>query len=302
MISSSRKRLRDLFRDRMHGGQADACGAGGFAAEVVARLVARDQVTARVVLREAILARLCAVATSPDADPVGQLRPHLQRARVGATLFADAYIPEAARRLGEEWEADRLSFAEVTMAVVRLQSILRELGAGCAADVAMTAGFGARPLGGSAPAWGSGGAVSAGTGAQVANILMILPPGEQHSLGVLVLMGQMRRMGVSVCLRIAPSEDDLRTTVDNHSFDGAMVSISGEAVIGASARLVRVIADRTAGRLGVVVGGALVPGLPDLATRIGVCAATNDLSAALRALGVNDGVSRDGVARVPVRA
>ena len=151
-------------------------GAGGvtqFAAEVVARLIQRDMAE-EAGLREPLVERFIAAVCSTDPEAFEILKPELRRARVSATAVADLYIPEVARRLGAAWEADCLSFAAVTMGVARLQAILREIGACWSAD--------------------RGGVVDGPM------VLLVLPQGEQHTLGAMVLAGRLRRMGISVAM------------------------------------------------------------------------------------------------------
>ncbi len=165
------------FSSRTSGGVAQ------FAFEVVARLVAGD-VTTTGTLREDLIERFSWAIIDPEFGRFDAMKPDLRRARISPTLFADRYVPEIARRLGKGWEDDTMSFAQVTMGASRLQAILREIGADWAADQ---------------------GALASMTHAERSTILMIVPPGEQHTLGVFVLIGQLRRRGVSVCLRIGPT-------------------------------------------------------------------------------------------------
>jgi len=242
------------------------------AQEVAARLVAREAGAAMPVLREVLVRRLCDAAMSPESGAFDALKSEMRRARISAPTLAEGYIPEAARRFGLDWDSDRTSFAGVTMAMTRLQSLLRHIEAGWTAEDGRT-GVGAGALTGRA-----GGRRS---------ILVILPDGEQHSLGALVVAGQLRRMGVSVCLRVAPTEADLKGLLVARAFDGAMLSLAASARIAAAARIVRQLGDLTDGRLFVAVGGSLATERDDLAAQTGARIASNDLTDALQALGLD---------------
>lgn len=241
--------------------QAD-CAAGGvtrFAAEVVARLVSRDS-GVRFALQPKLLDRLTEAVETGGAEGFEALKPELKRARISAAMLADGYIPEIARRMGQAWEDDRLTFAEVTMALARLQAILREIGSGWAADA------------------------SGLVGAQAA-VLLIVPEGEQHTLGALVMTGQLRRQGVSVCLRIGPKESDLRAMFARRQFDGAMLSLASEDRLEACKQLVQLLRDLSRNRIRIALGGNVVNhDAGALARRTGVDVVTNDLEAALSAL------------------
>lgn len=238
-------------------------GAGGgvsqFAAEVVARLVARDN-PVDLNLNEALVDRFMAAVAGRDASAFEALKPELKRARISPALLADVYIPEVARRLGEAWEADCVTFADVTMGVARLQAILREIGNAWAADA-------------TGPTDGP-------------TLLIVLPSGEQHTLGAMVLAGRLRRSGISVCLRIAPNSADLAHLAAQRRFDGALISIACQDKLDVCSKLVKTLKEATGGALRVAVGGAILDLGEDVLKSTGADAATNDIDLALRIIGV----------------
>ena len=234
-------------------------GVSQFAEEVVARLVARDA-GGGVVLREGLVTRLTDAVRSSDAAAFDALKPELKRARISAATLADVYIPAVARRLGEAWQDDSASFAEVTMGVAKLQAILREIGAG----------------------WAANNSASDST----ATLLFILPSGEQHTLGAMIASGWLRRRGISVCLRIAPSLSDLESLLAVRHFDGAMVSIACEDKLAVCEKLVKKLRDITQGRMRVAVGGAVMERGEDVLAGTGADIVTNDLAVALVAFGL----------------
>lgn len=240
-------------------------GVAQFAFEVVARLVAGDVTTAGT-LREDLIERFSWAVIDPEFGRFDAMKPDLRRARISPTLFADRYVPEIARRLGRGWEDDTMSFAQVTMGASRLQAILREIGADWVADQ---------------------GVVSSSS-AERSTVLMIVPPGEQHTLGVFVLIGQLRRRGVSVCLRIGPTSDDMRQLLGERSFDGAMISIATPETLARCEVLLKTIKDVTTGRLRVAIGGAALRELGGAAETIGADVVTNDLTSAMLGLGMMD--------------
>lgn len=238
-------------------------GAGGgvssFAAEVVARLVARDAATEGG-FNETLVMQFMAAVAARDATAFEALKPELKRARVSPSMLADVYIPEVARRLGEAWEADCVSFADVTMGVARLQAILREIGNTWAADA-------------TGPSDGP-------------TLLIILPQGEQHTLGAMVMAGRLRRGGISVCLRIAPNSADIGHLAAQRRFDGALISIACQDKLELCRKLVKSLKEATGGQLRVAVGGAILGLGEDVLKSTGADAATNDIDLALRQIGV----------------
>jgi methylmalonyl-CoA mutase cobalamin-binding subunit len=205
-----------------------------------------------------------------DASAFEVMKPELKRARVSAAMLADVYIPEVARRLGEAWMLDGLTFAEVTMGTARLQAILREIGTNWSAD--------------------------AMGGADGATILVVLPVGEQHTLGAMVLAGRLRRKGISVAMRIAPHATDLAAYVASRNFDAAFVSVAVQDRLETCGKLVRTLKEATGGRLKVAVGGAVLD-QGALMAQTGADMVSSDIDAVLQAFGV---VTQ--AARVPATA
>ncbi|MFN3847267.1 MAG: B12-binding domain-containing protein [Paracoccaceae bacterium] len=239
---------------------ASTCGGvTQFAADVVARLVARDGANGGA-LKESVVHRFMEAVRSSDPEDVEAFMTELKRARISHATLADVYIPEVARRLGVAWEEDMASFAEVTIGVARLQAILRDIGTNWMADTADRS-FGA-------------------------TVLMILPDSEQHTLGALVAASWLRRRGISVCLKMAPSLADIAALLEVRHFDGAMISIACQEKLEVGARLVTTIKQETANGLRIALGGAVVDQGGDVAAMTGADIVTNDLSIAIQALGL----------------
>lgn len=241
---------------------AESQGIAGLAARVVARLVDRDG-PAPAVLREDLVLKFMEAIAAPGSGAIDAIFADLRRAGVSRIAFADRYIPEIARRLGKGWEDDTLGFAEVTVGTSRLQAILREIGRDWAADH--------DPV----PARGA------------ATVLLIIPESEQHTLGGMVLMGLLRRRGISVALRIAPSRDDLKNLLAGSGFDAVMISVGQESGVAPCRALVATIRDLSQGQLPIAVGGAVMGLVQDLAEKTGADMASNDLGAVIQALGLD---------------
>ncbi len=237
----------------------DSDGVINFASQVVSLLAERNTLTFGEP-RESVISSLISAALKGGHDRFAELLAEMRRMRISAAALADIYIPVAARRMGEDWLEDDLSWMEVTIAVARLQSMLREIGAAWAADRAGDGGSGA--------------------------VLLIIPSSEQHTLGPMVAMGQMRRYGISVCLRIAPSTEELRCLVAERAFDGVMISIAVEEKLDTVRKLVSFIKSVTVDPLPVIIGGAIMTTMEDAASGTGADLSTNDIGVALEALGL----------------
>jgi methylmalonyl-CoA mutase cobalamin-binding subunit len=151
--------------------------------------------------------------------------------------------------------------------MARLQAILREIGRDWSADH--------DPL----PVRGE------------ATVLLIIPESEQHTLGAMVLMGMLRRRGVSVAFRIAPSVADLQALLAGSSFDAALVSVGQASGVAPCRVLVRALRDLTQGRLPIAVGGAVLGIVQDVQEETGADLASNDLGAVMQALGLERAVA-----------
>ncbi|QUJ78428.1 hypothetical protein KDD17_18505 [Sulfitobacter albidus] len=123
------------------------------------------------------LEQLYAAVRAPGADPLRDVLDLMRRSGIRAADIADFYVPVVAHRLGQGWCDDTLDFVQVSLGCARLQSLLQRLDA----------------------SWYCPDAGGFGTGVRLA---VIVPRGEQHSLGAHILTGQLRRAGCAVDLLI----------------------------------------------------------------------------------------------------
>jgi methanogenic corrinoid protein MtbC1 len=239
------------MRDSQHGGQEGRAGGSALAAlarSVVQRLTTREVTVDS--LDEVTVAAIARVLIEAYPDGMDALRQELRRARIGDVELVDHYFPEVARYLGCAWVDDQAAFTDVSIAVARMQAMLRELGR----------------------SWTSNASAEAGS----ATVLVVLPEGEQHSFGALLMAGQLRRQGVSVRLEIGTSEDELRRLVRERDFDCAMVSVACDEQIARCRRVVDALRQGSDGRLWIAVGGPLVDEPIDLQARTGADIVTCD--------------------------
>lgn len=253
------------MRDSQHGGQSDRGGDSltALARTVVARLATRDGRSLRPPDAD-LVAALARALSSADPARFEALRPELRRARVSEMELVDSYFPAVARLLGTDWREDRAAFTEVTMGLARMQSILRQVGRDWASNAAATA--------------------------DSATVLMVLPEGEQHSFGMMVLTGQLRRLGVSVRLEIGAGPMALRAEVQRSEFDCAMISVACEEKLELCRRLVKALKEGSEGRLWVAIGGAVLERPVDVRAATGADVVTNDPMIALQGARVRNAV------------
>ena len=125
--------------------------------------------------RKNTLERLCKSLLRVNEKPDLIIRSMLE-AGVSIKEIFESFIPDAARQLGNHWVQSKLSFAEVTLATMRLQTIARTF-----EDTYM-------------------GSVNAG--AFGPEIMIINLKGEQHTFGAQMICRQFRRLGASPFLSI----------------------------------------------------------------------------------------------------
>ena len=162
--------------------------------------------------------------------------------------------------MGNAWLEDQMSWLDVSIGVARMQSLLREIGTAWVADQAGDTGHG--------------------------SVLLILPDREQHTLGPMVAIGQMRRYGVSVCLRIAPTPNELRSLMAARQFDGVMISVATKDKLDQVAKTVQFLRTVMIRPAPIVVGGAVMFKVADPASCAGADFCSNDVGAALEAIGL----------------
>lgn len=246
-------------REQTHSVAQDAVGVSQFASQVVSLLADRSARTISE-LREPLVQELIAASTSGTKEAFANLLAEVRRSRISLAALADIYIPEAARRLGQAWHDDQMSWMDVSIGVGRMQSLLREIGVAWAADQAGDTGQG--------------------------TVMLIVPDREQHTLGPMVAMSQMRRYGVSVCLRIAPSFNELRSIAAHRRFDGILISISTKDKLDEAKKTIQFLKSVLTTPCPIIVGGAVMAKIDNPAALTGGDYSSNDIGAALEVLGL----------------
>lgn len=183
-------------------------------------------------LDPACVTALEAAVLSPQHDaPIAAIQD-LIASGIKPTVIADHYIPAVARILGDQWCIDQLSFADVTIGSARLQAMLRSLG----------------------PNWSGENASKPGP----ASILLIVPEDVHHTLGALVLGGQLRRKGVSVKLVLSAKNQDIANWIKLSTYDAVFISSSRGESLESLRRIVDVVRNAASTAPPIVVGGSIL--------------------------------------------
>jgi len=166
------------------------------------------------------------------------------------SIFLDLFTP-AARILGRLWEEDICDFTDVTIALSRLQQLLRELGAAFEVEL-MPAQVGRRAL-------------------------LAAAPGDQHTFGVFILQEFFRRAGWEVHGGGTSSKEELFGLVESDRYDLVGISASNEVVVDEFAAVIHTIRKVTPSpRLHVLVGGRFFLEHPEAVSGVGADASAQD--------------------------
>jgi MerR family transcriptional regulator, light-induced transcriptional regulator len=165
-------------------------------------------------------------------------------------VFLEFFAP-AARYLGELWKQDICDFADVTIALSRLQQLLREYSPDFENEVVP--------------------AVNA------RRAFLAVVPGDQHTFGLFVVREFFRRAGWHVCGGVYDTKDELLSVARSEPFDVVGLSIGCDAATGDLADLVRSLKRCASNPAAMVmVGGRFIIEHPELVTSIGADATASD--------------------------
>jgi methanogenic corrinoid protein MtbC1 len=204
-----------------------------------------------------------AVTAGSTGDALATIR-RMVRDGIAAEEIADLYVPAVARQLGDMWCTDRIGFATVTIGVARLQGLLRELEA--MATVRRRVGRGG------------------------ASLLVLVAEGIDHTLGAMVLSGQLRRAGHGVRLILGAAPEAVTEALGATLFEAVLISAPEGTRAERLRPLVRAVRAGDRPRVPVVIGGTILDQMrragTDILALTGADHATSDIAEALRLCGL----------------
>jgi methanogenic corrinoid protein MtbC1 len=218
---------------------AQAWHDGGFNAERGERDIHFTSASIRMV----DVARFVRLLRSAGVDAAPALVEVLLARGIARNDIYLELLGPAARMIGDMWQDDECSFADVTMVVGRLHNILNSL---------------------------RGERVVALSSFDSATILLSPAPGEQHTFGIAVVDAVFQDAGWQTSLSYTNDADDLIEQVSRRRFDAIGLSLSSASLSDVlRATIMRLRAASANPDMVVLVGGPAFEAAPQLAAYAG---------------------------------
>ena len=214
----------------------------------------------------ALCAALYDASLSDEPTAFAPVLAAFRAASISDLQIADHYLPAVARQLGADWSDDQRSFSQVTIGVARLQRVLLELG----------------------PEWSS--ELDAATDGPT--VLLLVGANIDHTFGARLVLGQLRRKGVSVRMVIGIEPAEIGALLRKYRFDAVLISSS----MGDQTEPLRLMVNAiraTRGRIPpIVIGGTNCATSIDIKGITGADLVTSDLDQALHHCGLQQSQPR----------
>jgi methanogenic corrinoid protein MtbC1 len=205
---------------------------------------------------QAEIERLTAFAAAGDQQSLSQAVNQKRRLGESSEQLCLSTLTEVARRLGAWWEEDRCGFVEVTLGMVALHQLLRDLSPG----------------------------LRRGAIGHHARIALMLPmPGEQHSFGISMVAEFFRAAGWQVAQDGGRSLRGLTRRVSQEWFGVVALSCGvSERLAALPATIEAIRAHSFNPEVAIMVGGQAIAGDRRAAAACGADATALDAAEALR--------------------
>ena len=229
------------------------------AREVVRRLAFRmpRQDNAADLPTQSDIDLLCAALLSADDTAADQFILAARRDGVDPGAISRGYVAGAARKLGQMWDDDRISFIDVTLACGKLYGIIRGLRHVLAPQIIQ--------------------------GRETRPALFALVPGETHTLGIEIATDHFRRDGWDVDMLMGLDHDALITEADLRHYEAIVLVANSDRMLepltrlGLALRITQPLAH-------IIVAGSILDHHPDILHLVGAEAVMADLDSAIATL------------------
>ncbi|WAC23086.1 cobalamin B12-binding domain-containing protein [Blastomonas sp. SL216] len=180
---------------------------------------------------------------------------HLDRQVAPETLFIQLIAPTA-RELGDKWNRDECDFVDVTMGLWRLQLLLRTIAVWAPPAVGWTL--------------------------RTHRALFTTMPGDQHSLGTLIISECFQRAGWDVKTLVEPDQSEILQTLGSSSFDILGLTVTTDFYIAQVPKLLTAMRSVSCNpKLAIMIGGPALGYDPEHARKLGADGTAADAADAL---------------------
>ncbi|MFY8145887.1 MAG: cobalamin B12-binding domain-containing protein, partial [Rhodobacter sp.] len=203
-------KARGLFTKRA--GFMPDTAVHALAAEVITRLERRGSAVAERLPPDADIDALCDALVCPREEAAADLVLEARLGGMSIDMVYLGYLAASARRLGERWDEDRTTSAQMTIAAGRIYAIMRGLRQAFASDQYPKAG--------------------------AARAMFASTPGETHTLGVTMAADFFRRRGWQIDLCTGLGHHELLSAAEAVAYPIIGVSAGSERMVFPLARLI----------------------------------------------------------------
>ena len=200
---------------------------------------------------------LCAALLSGDDRAADQFILAARRDGVDTAAISRGYVAGAARKLGQMWDDDRISFIDVTLACGKLYGIIRGLRHVLAPQIIQ--------------------------GRETRPALFALVPGETHTLGIEIATDHFRPDGWDVDMLMGLDHDAMVAEADLRHYEAIVLVANSDRMLEPLTRLS--LALRITQPLAhIIVAGGILDHHPDILRLVGAEAVMADLDSAIATL------------------
>ena len=246
------EKARGLFTRRA--GSLPDTAVHALAAEVITRLERRGAASTEALPPDADIESLCDALVSPHEEAPADLVRQARLGGMSVDMVYLGYLAGAARRLGERWDEDRTTSAQMTIAAGRIYAIMRGLRQAFASDQWLKQ--------------------------EQARVMFASTPGETHTLGVTMAADFFRRRGWQIDLKTGLSHHELLASAENVVYPIIGISASSERMVFPLARLI-VALRITNPAAWIMLSGKIIDVVPEVMTLVDADGIAEDAEAAL---------------------